>query len=117
MTRYSTTTTADPITYELDEAKLGQPVAEVIRQEIAAAIRAIPADAKGHRPFNATGHLVTGLRIELIDGAWAVTVPADRLESPELMARLVELVPMIADPTRSPRVMEAIAASADRLVS
>ena len=117
MPKFTTTMVADPIDIETDESKLGQPIVEVIRSEIAAAIRAIPAGPGGHRPFNTTGHLVDNLRIEPSgDGGWSVTVPSDRLQTPELLARLIQLVPMIADPMTNPKVQAAVAASVKRVL-
>ncbi len=116
---YSTTVTRDEIRYELDVNKLAEPVAQVIRDEIRAGIRAIAVmshDGK-HRLFNKTGHLVDGLSIEQTgDGSWSVVAPSDRLGTPELMARLVELVPIIANPLSSPKVQAAIEESWSRLV-
>lgn len=119
MPRFTTTTTTSPEwKLELDEAKIAEPVARVIRDEIAAAIRALPVDpVTGRKPFNNTGHLVNGLTIEKnSDGSWSVVAPSDRLQDPRMMARLLELVPLIGDPMLSPRVQAAVAASLDALV-
>ena len=106
-----TTQITDWKTATVDE--LARPIAEVIRAEIAAAIRALP----GNR-WDKTGHLVDGLRIEqTAAGTWAVYPPADRLRTPELIAKLIADVPLIANPLASPRVQSAIAEALARAVS
>ena len=105
--RFSTETKIDEWILETDESKLAQPIAEVIRQEIAIAIRNLPG-----KKWDRSGTLVNGLRIERQpDGSWAVLPPADRLQTDDLMQRLIADVPMIADPMSSPRVIAAIEAS------
>ena len=97
--------------------ELADPVARVIRDEIAAAIQAIPPGPNGHRPFNATGHLVQGLQVVRTgEGSYAIYAPPDRLERPELLERLIELVPLIADPMSSPKVQAAIAKSLETAI-
>ncbi len=116
---YRTTVTRDEPVTETDPLKLARPVADVIRDEVAAGIRAIPRQANGYQPFNRTGHLVEGLHVEKIGDGFAVMAPSDRLEGERgelLMARLSEIVPVIADPLSSPKVQEAIEASWAMLV-
>lgn len=109
---FSAETKLDEWVVETDEAKLARPIAEAIRQEIAAAIRALPG-----KQWDRSGHLVDGLRIEQQpDGSWAVMPPPDRLQTAELMARLIAAVPLIADPMSAPRVQAAIEAALVRVV-
>ena len=120
---YSTTTTRTELVTETDPTALARPVADVIRDECAAGIRAITEMAKDgkHRLFNKTGHLSNGLTVEAqgAGGTFAIVAPSDRFDDDKAdvqMARLVGLVPVIADPLASERVRTAIEESWARLV-
>lgn len=95
-----------------DVDELAKPVAEVIRDEIRAAILALPVNpTTKRRPFVDSGNFVNNLRVEqLSDGAWAVLPPYSDMTETQL-ERLVELVPLLRDPLSSPRVQAAIAAA------
>lgn len=115
MPRFTTTTTK--IEYveiaELDD--ITQPVAAAIRDEIVSAIKNIPTRPDGSRPFNETGHLVNGVRIEKqSDGSFSIVAPPDRLQEPKVIARLFDLVPMLSDPLSAPRAAKAVADSVKR---
>lgn len=113
---YETTVITETVDYELDAAKLTEPVAAAIRDAIAEGIRGITETGRdGHRLFNRTGALVTGLHVERDGDAFAVVPPADHFQGANadvMLARLVDLVPVIADPSSAPRVATALEKSA-----
>jgi hypothetical protein len=118
---YTTTVRTETLTYELDEAKLAAPVAAAIRDAVADGIRGITEmshDGK-HRLFNRTGALVAGLTVVQSGGAFCIVPPSDHFQEPTgpaLLERLVELVPVIQDPTKAAGVVAAIEKSAGVLV-
>ena len=100
---------------ELDSVT--QPVARAIRDGIVAGIKAIPARPDGSHPFNHTGKLANGIKLEKnSDGSYSITAPPDRLQNPKVVERLIEAVPLIADPLSAPTVSAAVAESLERLV-
>lgn len=106
----ATTTVTDWTLATADE--LADPVARVILEVVRDAIRAVP----GNR-WDKSGKLLAGLRVERVgDGQYAVMPPEGRLESDELMARLVADVPLLLDVTQHPRVQAAIADALTRAV-
>ena len=122
MATFQTTITTETLDHDgLDNVKLAAPVANAIRDAIAAGIQGITAMARDgkHRQFNRTGALVAGLHVEQDGDAFAVLPPDDHFQGPTadvLLARLVELVPVIADPTTSPRVQKALEVSSAQVV-
>ncbi len=107
---FTTTTTRDELVYDLDPVHLGEPVAEVIRAQVQAGIRGITEMSRDgrHRLFNKTGHLADGITVERDGDGFAISAPSDRLADDAVVARLVELVPVIADPTGTAEVQRAI---------
>lgn len=114
--KFSTTTKMDPIEIaDLDE--LARPVAAAIRDNIVSGIRNIPQRADGSRPFNDTGKLVAGVRLEKrSDGSYSIVAPPDRLQDPRVMERLFELVPQLADPLSAANVTAAVEKSLEQAV-
>lgn len=110
--RHTTTVVAEPLELvELDEVT--RPVAVAIRDAIVTGIKEIPERHgkrhDGRRPFNATGKLVNGVRLEKnSDGTYSIMVPPDRLQNPVVLERLLVLVPVISDPFSSPKIAAAL---------
>jgi len=123
------TITAEPLEIVIDETELGRIPADAIARAISAGIENIAAQASAAtiakrraqgisstKLFNATGELSRGIRSDFTpDGAYEVSAPADRLQDPDVAARLVELVPALQDPIQ-PSVQAAIEATADAMI-
>lgn len=130
----------EPIDHDLDERRLGEGPARAIRDAIVAGIRAIGAQAapatiaKRQRRsppsssttlFNDTGHLADGMTVDASGEEWAIAAPPDRFgpaiarepgRLEQMLIRLRELVPAIADPMADPRVRAAVERSVDVLL-
>ena len=93
---------SEALTVDLDPAKLAAPVAEAIKEEIAAGIRGISEKGRsGRRLFNNTGHLASDLSISSAGAELHIAAPPDRLQAAGvLFSRLVELVPVLSDPRK-----------------
>jgi hypothetical protein len=115
--RFSVEVRAQPLTFDLDPAKLGAGPAAAIAQVIRESIEALP-----DRLFNRTGKLIAGITARLTgDATYAVKAPPDRLErDPALLTRLRELVPVLRDPRQlleHPTVKKAIEAARDAMIT
>jgi len=116
MSKFTAELTFEPFALaELDE--VARPVAVAIRDSIVAGIKAIPPRPDGSRPFNDTGKLVAGIRLEKhSDGSYSVMAPPDRLQDPRILTKLHEMVPVLDDPLAIPAVDAAIVKSLDDIV-
>jgi hypothetical protein len=101
---------ADKIEHTFNVTELGAGPANAIAEAIGRGIRNINEPARsGRKLFNRSGHLADGITANAADdGEWSIVPPADRLQDPDLVTRLAELVPAITKPTEQPTVKAAI---------
>lgn len=119
---------ATPITIDLDEARIAEPVAKAWRDEVSRGIQSISATGqdKSHRYANVTGLLARGLKVVRQGKVWVTVPPPGRLDAgwtaealARFLTRLAELVPAIGQPEdtfRSRRLREALRESVKRMV-
>jgi hypothetical protein len=105
---------SEPITFDLSPEALGRPIADAIAAAIRDAIDNIPERASAatiamrkragitsDRLFDATGRLIAGIAATIAgNNTWSIAAPSDRLRSPAVFARLLELVPLLRDPSK-----------------
>lgn len=109
---YSIETKAQPITFRLDEEALASRPAEAIAAAVREGIASISEwTRKGRQLFNNTGRLRDGITAVLDGGRWLITAPPDRLQDPDVLARLLEAVPALTDPLSHPLVRQAVEAT------
>ena len=103
------TITEQPLIFTITDNAAATPaaaIAEGIRNGIKG-ITEMSRDGK-HRAFNRTGTLANGIEAVKNGDEYAIVAPLGYLEDDALFARLVALVPAIADPTTIPELDAAI---------